>query len=1105
VAGYALNGSVCGLCGDLIAQCLSCTDRTTCTGCNSTGNWVLFNSKCVCNTSYTLNNGQCTSCSAFMPNCLNCQTNSICSSCQTGYYLSNVSSCVSCSAALVGCGSCSISTLCSGCVDNYYLFNGKCTLCNASIAGCASCSSNSTCTACNATGNFIVSGSSCVCATGFVLNGSFCAACKDYLPSCQTCSSNTTCLSCSDNSYVFASTGCTKCSASMGGCLNCTSATACTICDAVLNYVAQGSNCRCKDGYTLNGKGCELCSDFLTGCDNCSSQTLCTTCQNGYVLNATTCSKCSELFIGCANCTSAAACQVCDSAGFFTLSSGQCVCQSGYIINGTACVPCSSFVVGCSLCSSQSSCSQCLTADNFVMVGGVCVCDTGYVLNASNCVSCATAINGCELCNSTTTCTQCNAAQHFTLSNSLCQCDISYFASSGSCLACSPNCLTCIGAASSCTNCASGKFLANATCMACPAGCATCASLAKCLSCASTFSLVKSKCVCPVSSFLDGATTACIACHATCYACSGTQATDCLSCVDVQFRVLSGGSCVCNTSNYVEDAAAYPKCRIVDAAKCRDVEFWDGSACQEICGDGKLYTLECDDGNNADGDGCSRDCHIEEGFTCVNGTWGNQSLCSYTGQLQFILRSNVKDPNANLLTITFDVVPALAILKSLPDLSSLITTNIPNSRMSVTYEQGRLVVQIAYTSTVQGVVASVVFNPPSDSNSTFAMQSSEVQFAIEPTNNEPANYYDNTTYETKNKTDAAVVATEATAFSAMAVGAFVAKSLSLELLSVLQTTYLTMSTVNNVNPVTSSLYNLRYMSGYNRLFDNLGIEVSAAASSRRLLQSSGGSEALNARLQALGYSGPHLIQNFNYMYMAMVFLVLAFGIVYLVGKYKDFKRTLKVGVFGLKNVVFTFLFFSVNNMGFSLGLQFKYLSAGQVWDAFMVVSWLLAILTLVLLAVYLYFYIKSFEGFEDYHDKFKEDRWSQIHYPILLVARYLLNLFCGVFNEHGEICYAVVAFEVGCLVYIIIKRPYKQKLDNGLAILNEVIILIIISINMYYRNLTNGETINGTIITTGWVQIALVILCVVANYVGLMYHIYLKCCKKNQVHDGSHG
>jgi large repetitive protein len=39
--------------------------------------------------------------------------------------------------------------------------------------------------------------------------------------------------------------------------------------------------------------------------------------------------------------------------------------------------------------------------------------------------------------------------------------------------------------------------------------------------------------------------------------------------------------------------------------------------CTEICGDGlHLGHYECDDGNIIDGDGCSKDCSIEDNFAC---------------------------------------------------------------------------------------------------------------------------------------------------------------------------------------------------------------------------------------------------------------------------------------------------------------------------------------------------------------------------------------------------------------------------------------------------------------------------------------------------------
>ena len=44
--------------------------------------------------------------------------------------------------------------------------------------------------------------------------------------------------------------------------------------------------------------------------------------------------------------------------------------------------------------------------------------------------------------------------------------------------------------------------------------------------------------------------------------------------------------------------------------------------CQENCGKGFRLsnTIECDDGNLIDGDGCSKDCKIEEFYKCEGGS-----------------------------------------------------------------------------------------------------------------------------------------------------------------------------------------------------------------------------------------------------------------------------------------------------------------------------------------------------------------------------------------------------------------------------------------------------------------------------------------------------
>ena len=48
--------------------------------------------------------------------------------------------------------------------------------------------------------------------------------------------------------------------------------------------------------------------------------------------------------------------------------------------------------------------------------------------------------------------------------------------------------------------------------------------------------------------------------------------------------------------------------------------------CDEVCGDGMLFDLQCDDGSLVDYDGCSSSCTVEPGFECS----GAPSQCYFT-------------------------------------------------------------------------------------------------------------------------------------------------------------------------------------------------------------------------------------------------------------------------------------------------------------------------------------------------------------------------------------------------------------------------------------------------------------------------------------------
>lgn len=69
----------------------------------------------------------------------------------------------------------------------------------------------------------------------------------------------------------------------------------------------------------------------------------------------------------------------------------------------------------------------------------------------------------------------------------------------------------------------------------------------------------------------------------------------------------------------------------------------------DICGDGikvKADTIECDDGNLVDGDGCNYKCQTEAGFQCKGGTPTSPDVCAnkvapVASAKTFIARPNI--------------------------------------------------------------------------------------------------------------------------------------------------------------------------------------------------------------------------------------------------------------------------------------------------------------------------------------------------------------------------------------------------------------------------------------------------------------------------------
>ncbi len=77
---------------------------------------------------------------------------------------------------------------------------------------------------------------------------------------------------------------------------------------------------------------------------------------------------------------------------------------------------------------------------------------------------------------------------------------------------------------------------------------------------------------------------------------------------------------LCDDGNAEDGDGCTSDCHVEDGWTCSKAGkpcTEDSDDTEDICGDGKLADNEdCDDGNTEDGDGCTSDCHIEDGWTC---------------------------------------------------------------------------------------------------------------------------------------------------------------------------------------------------------------------------------------------------------------------------------------------------------------------------------------------------------------------------------------------------------------------------------------------------------------------------------------------------------
>lgn len=597
---------------------------------------------------------------------------------------------------------------CLSCSAGYEALNGAC--CDASCKTCSGLLSTN-CLTCSHGGYFHSSDNHCS-ATAPVVCDSSCLTCSNSDGAiCSTCisglflhSSDSSCSTCSSALGYFSSAGslCGKCP----------------------------SNCETCSG--LNGNDCLTCPNgfFMhvsdSHCDSsCSSD-------NSFYSEGGECLECHP---DCATCNGSRAsdCLSCNDQSLLisetTLLCQTCSANAGYFISQEWCLKCS---------------SRCKTCDGPLFNDCLSCQGSLYLYNSDNhCGSCSNTENVyadsvkklcfechsyCDKCTGTTNadCVECIEGAYNNTVQAKCLFD------------CSDGLYTVQGTNLCTDSCPSGTYsLANFTCASCQQNCEECTA-DDCITCKSGFHyydgylsknteafltflirffLPNRKCnsECPLGDYETSTTPpTCLPCSSSsCLVCTNGDLNSCLMCQDETFLVNGVCSSKCPSLYYPEESTNTCEKCYSDSCKyctemvrnttsqkcvfCKEVEGLSETSkgCLDICGDGLRFPseyfeellsyIECDDGNQQNGDGCSSSCELEFGYQCSGGSPSSKDTCKvvtnpYNNKVEY--QSDFADPYQ---TAPDDAEPLTAKISYLSNNGTVIQVKFTNDLISPSY------------------------------------------------------------------------------------------------------------------------------------------------------------------------------------------------------------------------------------------------------------------------------------------------------------------------------------------------------------------------------------------------------------------------------------
>lgn len=595
----------------------------------------------------------------------------------------------------------------------------------------------------------------------------------------------------------------------------------------------------------------------------------------------------------------------------------------------------------------------------------------------------------------------------------------------------------------------------------------------------SPYTLNSATCECGTNSFVNAADSVCTACHYSCLTCDGTATTNCLTCDAGDEREPSGSQCVCLAT--FKDVGN----KLCQQGDCQTGYALNAGVCVEVCGDGRRTAAECDDGNTVSGDGCSASCTVEQNYTCA-GSPSSPSVCSYNQALTVTLVDSWKDPTANTVYFSFSIFPAIPALNSLSFLESL-SCSLPNTTLGAKYDgNGNLLVTAEYASSIQSLLANLTFTPSASSSFFFATPDSITPFAVDPNNNLAAVYYDDTVYDSVATVEKLAYATAGLGYAGCLAGLFVGRFISVEMIGVVQVAFVGLIVLDYMQPLLAPLARIGFVNGVNSLF----------ADQKQSLYADGtlAVGGVPRNVAALSYDS-QMAYSLNYS-VALLLLPPLVALALLAGSRiaKDEERRGKLRRwawtalcdFGLSAVVF--LLYQVVT---SLLVWAVYSKSQGALFPFSIVD---AVVSLAVTAGVLVLFRRRPEHFGDFRGAFKPDALSQQHYYVLTAGRVLLAALLVATCASSYAGFVCLLVPLGSLVFLALRRPYRHGYNNGRAILNASVDVLVLAVYGYYRCFVPyPESFSGLNGVLPYFVVGLLLVCMVVNIAILVKYALDKC------------